>query len=429
LLNAFVAVDFESALEQAEGIDRKLAAGGRAGPLAGVPLGVKDLEDAAGFVTTFGSALFADAPPAVDDSILVARLRAAGCVIVGKTNTPEFGWKGATDNALFGPTRNPWNLERSPGGSSGGSAAAVMAGMVPLATGSDGGGSIRIPSAACGMSGLKTSLGRVPAGGPNPPGWPELSTKGVMARRIRDVVTALDVVVAPDQSDLRSLPKPDVSWTRSIEEISPPHRVAWSPTLGYASVDREVLAVCERAVRTLEDLGTEVVPVDVVFDEDPATTWLALVNTFHQRTLDPHRESPAWGTVDPDLVAEVERTRAKVQAVDVARAIDTTHRLNLRLVELFHRVSLLVTPTLAGQTPRVGESGKINDEPDANWIGFTYPFNLTRSPAGTVCAGFTSDGMPVGLQVIGPQHADVAVLRLLTLMEDALAIDQLPFVD
>lgn len=425
-INAFVAWDFDDALDQADDIDGRVAAGEDVGPLTGIPIGVKDLEDAAGFITTHGSVLHADDPPAVDDSIVVSRLRDAGCVVIGKTNTPEFGWKGDTENALFGATRNPWNPERSAGGSSGGSAAGVMAGMLPLATGSDGGGSIRIPSAICGMSGMKPSLGRVPTGGPNPPGWPELSTKGVMARRIRDVVLALDAVVGPDPSDLRSLPLPDVSWSRSIEDVLPPRKVGWSPTLGYAAVDREVREVCERAVRALEDLGTEVTPVDDVFERDPVSAWLTLVNTFLLRTLEPYRESPAWTSVDPGLVAMAEWARSEVKAVDVVRAQDSTHRLNVRLVELFHKVPLLLTPTVAGQTPRVGEQGTIDGEPDANWIQFTYPFNLTRSPAGTVCAGFTADGLPVGLQVIGPQHADVAVLRLLTVLEDVLSNEDLP---
>ena len=164
-VNAFVAVDEGRARAAAEAVDATVAAGGDPGPLAGIPLAVKDLEDAAGYVTTHGSVAYADAPAATADSTLVARLVAAGCVVVGKTNTPELGWKADSENPLFGATRNPWNLEHTAGGSSGGSAAAIAAGMVPLATGSDGGGSIRIPSACNGLSGVKPSLGRVPSGG------------------------------------------------------------------------------------------------------------------------------------------------------------------------------------------------------------------------------------------------------------------------
>ncbi len=169
-VNAFVAVDGDRALAEAAAIDERVARGEDPGPLTGIPIGVKDLEDAAGFVTTHGSPVHADDPPAENDSILVARLRAKGCVVLGKTNSPEHGWKADTDNEVFGATRNPWDLARSAGGSSGGTGAALAAGMVPLATGSDGGGSIRIPSAINGLSGLKPSLGRVPSGGPQCPG-------------------------------------------------------------------------------------------------------------------------------------------------------------------------------------------------------------------------------------------------------------------
>jgi Asp-tRNA(Asn)/Glu-tRNA(Gln) amidotransferase A subunit family amidase len=421
-LNAFVALDGESALAEAAALDERLAAGEDVGPLAGIPIGVKDLEDAIGFVTTFGSAAHEHDAPASADSLLVERLRAAGCIIVGKTNTPEIGWKGDTDNAIFGPTRNPWNMNHSPGGSSGGSAAAIAAGLVPLCTGSDGGGSIRIPSSICGLSGMKTSLGRVPAGGPNAPGWGHLSHKGPMALRIRDVVLALDAVIGPDPSDIRSLPMPEASWSRSLADPHPPRRVAWSPTLGYAPVDSEVLAVCEAAVKLLEQQGTEVVVVDEVWPDDPGPAWLTLTGIYNIRTLGPYRDTEVWERVDPGLMAVIEWAESSVSAVDFARAEDMCHRLNLRLVELFHDCSALLTPTVAGQPPAIGGLGTFDGVEDPNWIRFTYPFNMTRSPAGTVCAGFTRGGLPVGLQVVGPQHADVAVLRLLAVLEDALAI-------
>jgi aspartyl-tRNA(Asn)/glutamyl-tRNA(Gln) amidotransferase subunit A len=422
-LGAFVALDPETAQAEAAELDERIAAGEDVGPLAGVPIGVKDLDHAAGFVTTFGSPAHVDDPPAAEDSPLVERLRAAGCVVLGKTNTPEFGWRADTVNEIFGATRNPWSLNRSAGGSSGGSSAALAAGLVPLATGSDGGGSIRIPSAACALSGMKPSLGRVPRGGPDPPGWPDLSTKGVMARRIRDVTLALDVVVGPEPTDLAALPLPEASWSRSLADIKPPHRVGWSPTLGFANVDTEVLEICEAAVRRLEALGTEVVPVDEVWSEDPVEDWLAMTSVFNLRSLDRFHGTEVWASIDPGLVAVMEWARTSVTPVRVIEAIDACHRGNVALVEMFHKFSLLITPTVAGQIPRIGEPGLIDGEPDVNWVRFTYPFNMTRSPAGTVCVGFTDDGMPVGLQVVGPQHADVAVLRLLTLLEDEFGLD------
>jgi aspartyl-tRNA(Asn)/glutamyl-tRNA(Gln) amidotransferase subunit A len=424
-VNAFVAVDGERALDDAAALDARLARGEDVGPLAGIPIGVKDLEDALGFRTTQGSAVYAESPIATADSPLVDRLKAAGCIVLGKTNTPELGHKGDTVNPLFGATCNPWDLTRSVGGSSGGSAAAVAAGLVPMCTGSDGGGSIRIPASVCGISGMKPSLGRVPMGGPKPPGWGDLSTKGPMARTIRDSTLALDAVVGPEPTDLRSLPMPDTSWTRSLSELHAPRKVGWSPTLGYAAVDAEVRAICEAAVRTLEGLGTEIVDVDPVFERDPALPWITLAMTGDERALGHLRGTDDWTRLDPGHVGLMDQFGAKPSGADVLAAFDACHTLNVRLVELFHQVPLLLTPTVAGQVGAPGAQGTIDGQETPSWVAFTYPFNMTRSPAGTVCAGFTRAGLPVGLQVVGPQHADVAVLRGLALLEDALAIDRL----
>jgi aspartyl-tRNA(Asn)/glutamyl-tRNA(Gln) amidotransferase subunit A len=425
-VNAFVAVDESAALEAAAQIDDMVAAGRDPGPLAGIPIGVKDLEDAIGFVTSHGSPVYAAGPPAAVDSSLVARLKAAGCVVIGKTNTPELGWKGDTDNTVFGPTRNPWNREHSPGGSSGGSAAAIASGMVPLATGSDGGGSIRIPSSCCGLSGMKPSLGRVPSGGADPPGWQHLSTKGPMARRLADVVAALDVVVGPDPTDLRSLPRPEASWPAALVDPQVPVRVAWSPTLGYAPLDDEVRKVCTQAVTVLESLGAEVVEIDDVFDEDPMRDWLTLALAYNLRTLAPYRGTDMWKRIDPLLAASMEWAAENVSVLDVVRAEDACHNLNTRLVSLFRDVRLLVTPTCAAQPPPRGlDGGMINGVADANWVRFTYPFNMTRSPAASVCAGLSVDGLPVGLQLVGPQHADLVVIRSAAALEAALGFDEL----
>ena len=424
-VNAFVAVDGDAALAAADAIDQRIAGGADVGPLAGVPIGVKDLEDAAGFTTSFGSRVHKDDPAAAADSPLVQRLRAAGCVIVGKTNTPEMGFKGDTTNPAFGATGNPWDLTRSAGGSSGGSGAALAAGMVPLCTGSDGGGSIRIPSALCGLSGLKPSLGRVPMGGPKPPAWSDLSTRGPMARQIRDVALALDVALGPEPTDLRSLPMPEASWSRSLDDVSMPRRIGWSPTLGYARVDAEVRAVCEKALDALADQGTEVVLIDEVFPEDPALAWARLAMTSDLRVVEHLRGTPEWDLLDPDHIFMMDALGAPTTGLELLAANDECHHLNRRLVELFHDVSLLCTPTVAGQAGPVGAQGTIDGEETPYWVSFTYPFNMTRSPAGTVCAGFTAAGLPVGLQVIGPQHADVAVLRGLAAFEDTLALDRL----
>lgn len=424
VINAFVAVDAERALADADELDARVVAGDDVGPLAGIPLAVKDTEDAIGFRTTQGSALFADSPVATTDSVLVERLRQAGCIIVGKTNTPELAWKGDTDNEVFGRTANPWAPERSAGGSSGGSAVAIAAGMVPLATGSDGGGSLRIPSALCGLSSLKCSLGRVPAGGAQPPGWADLSSKGLMSRTIRDQAIALDSVIGPEPTDLRSLPMPEDSWIDALDGAGAPRKVLWSPTLGYATVDPEIRATCERALAALEARGTEVVVVDDVFDEDPAVEWLMLSLAANLRTVleaDPTRAR--WGDLDPKLAAMLEWVEGHATITSALEAQDLAHRLNARLVEVLHEAPLLLTPTVAGHTPVGDAFGVVDGIEDASWVRFTYPFNLTRSPAGSVCAGFTADGMPVGLQVVGPQHGDLVVLRALAVLEETIGAD------
>ena len=425
-LNALVAVDPEAALAAAARIDERVAKGADPGPLAGVPFAVKDLEDAAGFVTTHGSVLFADDPPAAHDSELVARLKAAGAVVVGKTNTPELGWKADTDNAVFGATANPWSLGHSTGGSSGGTAAALASGMVPLATGSDGGGSIRIPASCCGLTGFKPSLGRVPSGGPEAPDWHHLSTRAPMTRRLADAVYALDVVVGPDPTDLRSLPRPEASWPAAGIDPKVPAKVGWSPTLGYGEVDDEVRAICESAVKKLESLGTEVLEIESVFDEDPVDKWLTLTSVYNARTLAPFRHNDRWHEVDP-LLAAVIASAEQVDPIDLVRAEDACYRLNNRLVELFHDVRILLTPTCAGLPPSrdICPMGMVNGRQDPNWVRFTYPFNMTRSPAASVCVGLSSGGLPVGLQLVGPQHGDLVVIRTAAAIEEIVGFDQL----
>jgi Asp-tRNA(Asn)/Glu-tRNA(Gln) amidotransferase A subunit family amidase len=467
-VNAFVAVDADAARAAADAVDRRVAARDDLGPLAGIPIGVKDLEDAAGLVTCHGSATHAHDPVSTRDSVLVTRLKEAGAVVVGKTNTPEFGLKPQTDNPTFGITRNPWDLERTPGGSSGGTAAALASGMVPLATGSDGGGSIRIPSSATALSGFKPSLGRVPSGDIDAPGWHHLTTRGVMARRIRDVAYALDTAVGPHPRDLRSLPREDGSWFAALRDPAPPRRVAWSPTLGYARVDSQIRAACETAVRKLESAGTDVVELDAVFGEDPTQYLGALVSTYTRRTIEPYRGTPMWSKIDPLVVIAAEMSASGVSAVTLVEAEDACHRFNGQLVDVLADVDVLLCPTTCGVMPvasmpatvdellarllagatdldveRLTEGleldrivdwlrglgdfnmplGTVDGEHVIEWTRLTQPFNMTRSPAGTTCAGFTDNGLPIGLQVVGRQHGDVGVLQAVAFLEDLLALD------
>lgn len=421
-LNAFVAVDAADARAQAAHIDERLAAGDDVGHLAGVPIGVKDLEDAKGFITTRGSAVTGGTEPAAEDATEVARLRAAGCVVLGKTNTPEAGWIGDTFNPLFGATLNPWNTERSPGGSSGGSSSAIAAGMVPLATGSDGGGSIRIPSALTGMSGHKPSQGRVPSG-PAPMGASDLSTVGPMARRIRDVALALDVVSGPSAGDLRSLDAPSRSYREALAEPHAPKRVLWAPSIEGQAPDDEIHTVCRAAVDRIEDAGVEVVEIGPVL-EDLMGPFALL---FYGGMVPVFREA----INDPDLFAQVTPGLQEIlsfanelltpDAVEDARK--KAQGISIELAAKMAGFDALLSPTVAGQTPVSEKSGTINGEESIAWVSYTYAFNITRRPAGTTNAGFTNDGMPVGLQIVGHQNDDLGTLTTTAWIEDLLGFD------
>ncbi|MFV0260271.1 MAG: amidase [Acidimicrobiales bacterium] len=422
-LNAFVSVDRDRALAEADEVDRRVRGEEGIGLLAGVPLAVKDLEDAAGYPTRYGSVL--SSPEPVDgDSVLVARLRAAGCVVVGKTATPEYGHKGQTDSPLSGVTRNPWNVDRSPGGSSGGSAAALASGMVPLATGSDGGGSIRIPSAICGLSGIKTTQGRVPNGGPNPPGSGLLSVKGPMARRVEDIVFALDACVGPHPTDPFTLNRSGSPWYDVMANVRMPGAVAWSPDLGFARVDTEIATICQAAVNRLVDEGVEVVDASPIWDVDPVYPWYTMWASSRARAQGDLMGTPEYEQIDESLRVIIEHGMG-LTGVDYARAVDAVHDLNLQLDAAFEHAALLVTPACAGQTPVIDRDGTVDGVETPSWVGFTYGFNLTRNPAGVVNVGYTADGMPVALQVVGRQRDDLAVLQALAAFEQLFATDRM----
>ncbi|HUF85483.1 MAG TPA: amidase [Acidimicrobiia bacterium] len=424
-LNAFVAWDGERALAEAAAIDRRVAAGEAVGPLAGVPMGVKDLEAVEGFTTSYGSALHAGDPPAAADSVHVARLRRAGAVIVGKTNTPEYGHKGATDNVPFGQTSNPWSTSRSPGGSSGGTAVAIASGMVPLGTGSDGGGSIRIPAALCGLSGLKTETARIPIAGATLPGSGLLSTNGPMGRTVEDSAVALDAVVGPDGRDPLSLPHPGESWAARVATAEPPERVVWSPTLGYAAVDSEILASCRAAVDALAAAGTEVVQLDDVFPEDPVADWLVLWAVARFKAQGHLMGTADWNRLSETIRPQIEMGAA-ISGADHARAQDRCYALNWLLEDAFEHAPFVLTPTTAGRTPRLGEDGTIDGEADVGWVKFTYGINMTRNPAGSVCTGLDSDGLPVGMQVIGRHHDEAGVLGVMRVLEQVVGFAERP---
>ena len=419
-LNAFVAVDADAARAQAADIDRALEAGSEVGPLAGVPIGVKDLADAAGFQTTRGAMHLKDVAPAAQDSTEVARLRAAGCVVIGKTNTPEAGWTGDTFNSVFGATVSPWGSNRSPGGSSGGTSSAISAGLVPLGTGSDGGGSIRIPSSLTGLSGHKPTQGRVPSG-PSPMGAADLSTVGPLARRIRDVALALDVVSGPSPGDLRSL-DPIAPLRPRLDDPAGPARVLWCPSIEGSAVDDEILASCMGAVECMKQAGVEVVDADPVMPEIIGS----FVMLFYGGMVPVYRGlfgTSAWEQVTPGLRDILEGADQRLTADSIEDARKAAQAASIRLAEVMVGFDALLSPTVVGQTPICEGLGTVNGEETGMWIGNTYPLNVTRRPAGTTTSGFTPDGMPVGLQIVGHQNDDGRVLEITAWIEDLLDLD------
>ena len=421
ILNAFVAVDGGEAQAAADAIDARIAAGEDVGPLAGIPVGVKDLEDAAGFRTTRGAAHLADSLVVDHDATEVARLRAAGCVVIGKTNTPEAGFVGDTYNPTFGATKNPWNTERSPGGSSGGTSAAVAGGLVPLATGSDGGGSIRIPSALCGMSGFKPSQGRIPHG-PAPMGAADLSTVGPMARRIRDVALALDVVVGPSADDLRSLPAPEGSFRAVCDAPAAPARLLYCPSVDGSEIDGEIASITMAAVDQLRGAGVEVVEIDSVLP-DVFSPFLLLFFGGMVPAYRPIMGTDAFDAVTPDLQRILVMADERLTPDSIEEARKDAQANSMLLADTMAGFDALITPTVIGQTPISERGGTINGEESLGWVGNTFGFNVTRRPAGTTPIGLTADGMPLGLQIVGHQLADLRTVELTAWCEDLFALD------
>ena len=421
ILNAFVSLRAQEAMDEAKVLTERLASGEELGPLVGLPFGVKDLEDVKYMVTSFGSIPYKH-NVAQKDSIQVARLKAAGGIVVGKTNTPEFGFTGFTKNRLYGVTRNPWNTERTPGGSSGGSAAAVAGGMVSVATGSDMGGSIRIPSSYSGCYGLKTSAGRIPVTyapffhAPQNP-FPFLQmhgllTLGPITRTVSDAALYLDCVAGSHPSDPNALPFPSGSFLKSLKNMPKNLKLAFSPTLGYARVQGDVLREVEEAVRCFEKLGHR---VEIWKGKlpDVGEVWSHLSNSelYAQLHKDLEKNRQEMGRT---LVMSLEQARS-ISLADQIQAHEIRTKLNQIMEDLFEEFHLLLTPTMP--TEAFGAKGPPPSEIDGHPIpllgavAFTYPFNLSGHPAASVPAGLTESGLPAGLQIIGPRHRDEWVLQ------------------
>jgi aspartyl-tRNA(Asn)/glutamyl-tRNA(Gln) amidotransferase subunit A len=404
-LNAFCLVDADGAREQARASADRWSRDEPLGTLDGVPVAVKDVFLTRGQPTLRGSLAIDPDGPWEHDAPAVAALRRHGAVLIGKTTTSELGWKCVTDSPRHGVTRNPWDPSRTPGGSSGGSAAALAAGMVPLALGTDAAGSIRIPCGFCGVVGIKPTRGRVPLWPPSPFG--AISHGGPMARTVADVALLLDAI--SDHDAAASAPAGESlldTLGRGVDGL----RVAFSPRLGHVDVDPEVAACVAAAVAALGELGARVEHADPGF-ADPAHTFDVLWSHGAAQAV------AALGDVDPlqldpglRAIFEVGRKRTEN---DVSSALRAQRELG-ETMDAFHRSwDLLVTPTLplpafaAGRDAPPGADG--GQRP--SWSPFTYPFNLTGQPAASVPCGFTATGLPVGMQIIGPPGADALVLR------------------
>ncbi len=410
-VNAYCTVAGEEARRDARAAEAALSAGDPLGPLHGVPVSVKDVVFTKGLRSTRGSPIYTDLVPD-QDAPLVERLKRAGAIVLGKTNTPEFGWKAVTDNRLFGRTANPWDLSRTAGGSSGGSAAALAAGLGPLSIGTDGAGSIRIPASFCGVVGLKPSFGRVPF-------YPfsaaeSVAHAGPMARTVADTALLLSVIAGPDDRDPNTLPDSGEDFAAAASGEVAGLRVAWSEDLGFAQVDAEVRDLFAAAVhRFADDLGCEVEEASPGF----ADPYEALERIFHGGIAASLVDYlPEWrDRIDPGLVGVYDRMGA-LSAFDLARAGFERRAVWEQSRAFFEHRDILLTPTMPMSAFPLGTDSPLDASGQPArilaWTPLTYPWNLTGHPALSVPCGFTESGLPVGLQIVGRRWDDATVLRV-----------------
>ncbi len=427
-LNAFCLVDAESALASAKDSEQRWQqfrqAGTATGALDGVPTSIKDLILTRGWPTLRGSRTVDAAQPWEVDAPVTARLREAGAVLLGKTTTPEFGCKGETNSPLTGITRNPWDLQCTPGGSSGGTAAAVAAGLGPLGVGTDGAGSVRIPAAFCGNFGLKPSFGRVPAYPLSPFG--SVAHLGPHTMAVADAALMLNVMAQSDARDWTSLPFDGRDHRMGLDDGVRGLRIAYSPNLGYArNVHPEVAAAVAKAVHGLAALGAVVERVDPGFDDplDICTgLWFLGAHTIWSG-LTPAQQAVA----DPDFAAEA-ALGAKFSALQIQQLNLRRGALGAQLRQFMQRYDLIATPAVAVPAFEARPAGHSPLSPEAmlGWTPFSYPFNLSQQPACSIPCGLTSAGLPIGLQLVGPMFGDALVLRAARAYESLRPIPRPP---
>jgi aspartyl-tRNA(Asn)/glutamyl-tRNA(Gln) amidotransferase subunit A len=417
-IHAFCTPTPDLARAEAKRIEAELAAGRAIGPLGGVPVSIKDLILTKGVRTTSGSVAYRDLIPDEDD-VAVERLKAAGAIIIGKTNTAEFGYSATGHNPVFETTRNPWNVAMTSGGSSAGAGAAVACGVGPVALGSDGGGSVRIPASHCGVYGFKPSMGRIPLypGSrderfPGVSGWESLECYGPLTRTVADAALMLAVMAGPDPRDRQSIPSEDIDWSGCARGEIRGKRVAHSADWGYAAVDPEVATIAADAARVFErDLGCVVEEANPGWD-DPAAAFAAIMVAetdlrAMRRMIERHGREVSQHMVD--LLSR------PWSAEDLTDANIARKAVVNKMWRMMARYDLLLTPTLCVPPFPIHMQGpdKIAGRyvrPES-WLAFTFPINLTGQPAATVPAGWTHDGLPVGLQIVGRHLDDAMVLR------------------
>ncbi len=413
-VNAFCHVDAEGAVTAARASQARWLRGEPIGPLDGVPVTIKDLTLTSGMPTRKGSKTTSAEGPWRVDAPVAARMRAAGAVVLGKTTTPEFGWKGVTDNPLYGITRNPWQPELTPGGSSGGAGAAAALNLGLLHQGSDAGGSIRIPCSFTGTFGLKPTFGWVPQ-------WPAsamstLSHLGPMTRSAADSALLLSVIAHPDARDGYAGPACPIDWLAAPPSYLAGMRIAYSRDLGYASVAPDILRAVDAAVDELRALGAEVTEVDPGF-ASPKATFDTLWHAGASRLLD-GLSAAQCDALDPGLRAIAEHGK-RLTLTDYLIAREARAALVAHMADFHRRFDLLVTPTLPLAPFAAGhETPPGSDYVDwVDWTPFSYPFNLTQQPAASVPCGLDDTGLPVGLQLVGPRYRDDRVMAVARLLE------------
>ncbi|MBN2058870.1 MAG: amidase [Deltaproteobacteria bacterium] len=421
-LNAFCTITHDSAMAEAREADKQMFKEKDQGLLFGLPVSVKDLIFTKGIRTTFASKMHENFIPDQDE-VAVERLKAAGAIIIGKTNTCEYGYKAVTDSPLWGITRNPWNPKMTPAGSSGGAGAAVASGMGPLALGSDAGGSIRAPAGFCGIFGLKPSRGRIPIH-PLLPGWETLDRRvvhnGPLTRTVADAAMMMEVMAGPHDRDPLSLTGGNLNYREEIKKGVRGLRIAWSQDLGHVVVDPVVREAAEDAVRIFSRMGCDV---------EEATPDFPLMHDDYRLLFAADCAAAIGGRLeewkdllDPGL-ARLTEIGLKATAADYASAVNRCHMLWKRLQPFFAKYDLLLTPTLPLPPFSVGIDwpGEVAGHKvhPLNFLGFTYPFNLTGQPAASLPCAWTSDNLPIGLQIIGRPLEDLMVLRAAAAFEEA----------